>query len=133
MSEENLEIVRSRFAAFNRRDLDGVLRNWSPDAVLDWSNSRGFEAGVYRGHSEIRAFWERFLSAFESVRIEILDLREVGKGRLVADNVAYLRGRDGIEVQARSSFLITVRDGTTTSFTLYQTTQEALEAAGLPE
>jgi ketosteroid isomerase-like protein len=133
MSKENVEIVRSGFAAYNRRDLDGVLKHWSPDAVLDWSNSRGFEAGVYRGHGEIRAFWQRYLSAFESVRIEILDLREVKEGRLVAENVAYLRGRDGIEVQARSAFLITVRDGTTTSFTLYQTTQEALEAAGLPE
>jgi hypothetical protein len=50
MSEENVEIVRRSTDAYNRRDLDGILENWAPDAVLDWSNSRGFDAGVYRGH-----------------------------------------------------------------------------------
>jgi hypothetical protein len=38
---------------------------------------------------------------------------------------------DGIELQARSAWLITVRDGKETSLTLYQTKQEALDAAGL--
>ena len=50
MSQENVEIVRRSTAAYNRRDLDGILESWAPDAVLDWSNSRGPEAGVYRGH-----------------------------------------------------------------------------------
>jgi hypothetical protein len=56
---------------------------------------------------------------------------EVEDGLLIVENVAYLRGRDGIEVQAQSTLLITIRDGETASLTLYQTKQEALEAAGL--
>jgi ketosteroid isomerase-like protein len=133
MSEENVEIVRRSTDAYNRRDLDGILENWAPDAVLDWSNSRGFEAGVFRGHSEIRAFTQRFLEAFDDVRLEIEDLVEVEDGLLVMENVTHLRGRDGIEVQARSTWLITVQDGEQSSLTLYQTKQEALEAAGLPQ
>jgi ketosteroid isomerase-like protein len=133
MSQENVERVRRGFAAYNRRDLDGVLENWAPDAVLDWSNSRGFDAGVFRGHDEIRAFWRRFLDAFDEVRFEIDDPLEVKDGLFLVENVAYLRGRDGIEVQARSALLIAIRDGETTSLTLYQTKQEALEAAGLSE
>jgi hypothetical protein len=35
--------------------------------------------------------------------------------------------------QARSGWLITSRDGKTTSFTMYQSKQEALEAAGFKE
>jgi ketosteroid isomerase-like protein len=131
MSGENVEIVRRSTDAYNRGDLDGIVENWAPDAVLDWSNSRGFDAGVYRGHDEIRAFVQRFLAAFEEVRIEIDDPMEIEDGRLVVENVTYLRGRDGIEVQARSAWLITFRNGEQTSFTLYQTKQEALEAAGL--
>ena len=50
---------------------------------------------------------------------------------MIVENVGYLRGRDGIEVQARSAWLITIRDGELTSLTLHQTKQEALEAAGL--
>jgi ketosteroid isomerase-like protein len=134
MSQENVEIVRAGFAAYNRRHLDGILENWVPDAVLDWSNSRGLDAGVYRGHDEIRAFMERFLATWDEVRIEIVDGPvEVEDGVLITENVAYLRGRDGIDVQARSTLLATIRDGEQTSLTLYQTKQEALEAAGLSE
>jgi ketosteroid isomerase-like protein len=134
MSQKNVEIVRAGFAAYNRRHLDGILENWAPDAVLDWSNSRGLDAGVYRGHDEIRAFMERFLATWDEVRIEIVDGPvEVEDGVLITENVAYLRGRDGIDVQARSTLLATIRDGEQTSLTLYQTKQEALEAAGLSE
>jgi ketosteroid isomerase-like protein len=134
MSEENIEIVRRGFAAANRGDLEGALELWAPDAIWDWSNSRGFDAGVFRGHGEIRAFWQRFRAAFEEVRLELVDEPvEVEDGLVVAENVTYLRGRDGIEVQARSAWLVTFRDGEQTSLTLYQTKQEALEAAALSE
>jgi ketosteroid isomerase-like protein len=133
MSQENVEIVRRGTDAYNRRDLDGILENWASDAVLDWSNSRGFDAGVFRGHDEIREHWRRLLAAFDEVRIELIDPIEVEDGLLIVDNVGYLRGRDGIEVQTRSAWLITIRDGKTTSFTLYQTKEDALEAAGLSE
>jgi hypothetical protein len=73
----------------------------------------------------------RFLATWDEVRIEIVDAVEVRDGLVMAENVTYMRGRDGIEVQARSAWLITVRDKKETSLTLYQTKQEALEAAGL--
>ena len=133
MSQENVEIVRRATDAYNRRDVDWLVENWAPDAVLDWSRSRGFEAGVYRGHEEIRAFTEQFLAAWDEIRIEIDIPIEVEDDVLVVENVTYFRGRDGIETQARSSWLVTFRDGHQTSLTLYQTKQEALEAAGLRE
>jgi ketosteroid isomerase-like protein len=133
MSQENVEIVRKATDALNRRDVDGWLENWAPDAVVDWSNSRGPDAAVYKGHDEIRAFTQRFLAAWNDVRIEIDDPTEVEDDLLVVENLAYLRGRDGIETQARSAWVITFRDGQQTSLTLYQTKREALEAAGLRE
>jgi ketosteroid isomerase-like protein len=134
MSQENIEVVRRSTDAYNRRDLDGMLDNWAKDAVLDWSNARSFDASVYRGHEEIRAFTERFQAAWDEVRAEIVDGPvEVADGVIVAENITYMRGRDGIEVQARSTWLITIRDGEQTSLTLYQTKQDALEAAGLRE
>jgi ketosteroid isomerase-like protein len=133
MSKENVVRVRRGFDLYNRGDLDGILEDWASDAVLDWSNSRGVEAGVYRGHGEIRAFWQRFRATWDEVRFEIDDPVEVKDGLLIVENVAYMRGRDGIEVQARSAWLTTMRDGETASLTLYQTKQEALDAAGLSE
>jgi ketosteroid isomerase-like protein len=132
MSQENVEAVRLATEAFSGRDV-AFLENWATDAVMDWSNARGFEAGVYRGHAEIRAFVERFWEAFDHLRVELVDLVEVEEGVVVADNITYFRGRDGVEVQARSAWLITFQDGQQTSLTLYQTKQEALEAVGLSE
>jgi ketosteroid isomerase-like protein len=133
MSQENVEIVRAGFDAYNRRDLDAILEYWAPDGVLDWSNSRGVGAGIYRGHDEIRAVAEGFLATWDEVRIEIVDAVEIRDGLVIAENVTHFRGRDGIETQARSAWLITLRDGKETSLTLYQTKQDALEAAGLEE
>jgi ketosteroid isomerase-like protein len=117
MSEENVEIVRRGFAAANRGDFERALEDWAPDAIWDWSNSRGFDAGVFREHGEIRAFWHRFLEAFDEIRFELDDLVEVDDDLLIVENVAYLRGRDGIEAQARSAWLVTIRDGKQTSLT----------------
>jgi ketosteroid isomerase-like protein len=125
---ENADIVRRSTDAYNRRDLEGIVSHWAPDAVLDWSRSRGPDAGVYRGREEILGFIERFLDAFEDARIDLGDVREVDEGVLVAENVTYFRGRDGIEVQARSAWVVTVRDGQQTSLTLFQSKREALEA-----
>ena len=133
MSQENVETVRRSLTAYNDGDVEGALEEWAPDAVWDWSNGRAFDARVYRGRDEIRAFWQERLAAFEEIRFELVDLQEVEDDRVIVENVAYMRGRDGIQVEARSAWLITFPDGKQTSLTLYQTKQDALEAAGLSE
>jgi ketosteroid isomerase-like protein len=134
MSQENVDLVRRATEAYNRRDLERFMKTWAPDAVVDWSNSRGFDARVFRGHDEIRALLASFLETFEGARIELVDDPvEIEDGLVIAENVTYLRGRDGVEVQARSCWLIRIRDGQQTSLTLYQTKQDALKSVGLSE
>ena len=134
MSQENVEAFKRGLDAYNRRDVDAMLEHWTPDVVLDWSNARNFDAGVFHGHDEVRALTKLWLETWEAIRLELpSDPVEVQDDVLVVENVAYMRGRDGIEVQARSAWLITMRDRKVASFTLYQTKQEALEAAGLRE
>ena len=127
------EIVRRAIEAYNRRDLDAMLREWAPDAVVDWSNSRGVDADVYRGADQIRIFAERFFESFAEGRVEIIELDEVQPGVVIVDNLTRFRGREGIEVQARATFLINIRGGVQKSLTLYQTKAEALAAAGRSE
>ena len=50
---------------------------------------------------------------------------------VVVPNTAHIRGRQGIEVTARSSFVFTVENGQITRFRMFQERAEALEAAGL--
>ena len=95
MSPENVEVVRRSTEAYNRGDFDGMLEYWAPGAVLDWSNSYGLDARVFRGHNEIRVFMRRLLGSFEKARMELADdPEEIEDGLVIAENVAYLEGRD---------------------------------------
>jgi len=132
MSQQIVETVRRHFEAWNRRDLTAWLALFPSDAEIDWSRSRGPLKGVYRGHGRLKTFWAEFWSTFEDVQVEIHDLTEVGS-EVVVPNTAHMRGREGIEVIARSSFVLTVQNGQITRFRLFQERAEALEAAGLRE
>ncbi len=132
MSGENIETVRRHNEGWNRRDLTTWLASFHPDAEIDWSRSRGLFKGVYRGHEEHKSFWGEFWSTFENVNVEIHDLTEVGSEIVVA-NTAHMRGREGIEVIARSVLVFTVENGQITCLRLFQERAEAFEAFGLRE
>ena len=102
------------------------------DAEIDWSRARGPFKGVYRGHGEREAFWNEFWSTFEEAEIETYDFTEAGS-EVVVSNTAHFRGREGIEVIARSAFVFTVENGQITRLRMFQERAEALEAAGLSE
>jgi ketosteroid isomerase-like protein len=57
---------------------------------------------------------------------------EVGS-EVVVPNTAHLRGREGIEVIARSTFVFTVENGQITRLRMFQERAEALEAVELRE
>src|SRR6478672_2336406 len=110
MSQENVEVVRRAIEAFSRRDLDAMVRYAHPDVEVDWSRSRGVEAGIYRGREETRRFWGTFYASFDRIVAVPEELIEHGDYVIVLDRTR-LWGRDGIEVEARNVGLVTVRDG----------------------
>jgi ketosteroid isomerase-like protein len=132
MSQENLEVVWRNQEAWNRHDLRTWLATFRSDAEIDWSRARGPFKGVYRGPREFEAFWDVFWSTFDDVQVEIYGLAAAGS-EVVYSNTAHMRGRQGIEVTAKSTFIWTVENGQITRFRMFQERAEALEAAGLPE
>ena len=132
MLEESVETVRRNIEAWNRRDLTTWLASFHPDAEIDWSRSRGPLKGVYSGHGELEAFWGEFWSTFEDVQLETHGLTEAGS-EVLFSNTAHMRGREGIEVSARSTQVFTVENGQITRLRLFQERAEALKAAGLRE
>jgi ketosteroid isomerase-like protein len=133
MSQENVDVVRRGIEAWNQRDLTTQLALYRSDAEIDWSRSRGLLKGVYRGHQGIQTRWNEFWSTFEEVQLETHGFTPVGSSEVVVSNTAHLRGREGIEVIARSTFVYTVENGQITRLRMFQERAEALEAAGLSE
>ena len=52
---------------------------------------------------------------------------------VVVWNTAHMRGREGIEVSARTALVFTVENGQVTCLRLFDEQDEALEAVGLSE
>ena len=92
--------------------------------------SHGFQAGVYRGFDAALRFYDGYFEVFDEIVIEPDRFIEAGDS-VVVPNVAHQRGRDGIEVSARSALVFTIRNRRITRICLYQETDEALKAVGL--
>jgi ketosteroid isomerase-like protein len=131
MSQENVEIIRAVVAAFNRGDWDAALSYAAPN--LRWDTSRDLNEwrGVYETPEGVKRALEGFYGMWESWQGEIEEFVHVGDHVVVTRQTGYLRGRDGIEVTARTSAVLKVRDGVVTEWTHYTELKEALEAAGL--
>jgi ketosteroid isomerase-like protein len=132
MSQENVDVVRRSLEAFTSRDVEALRSLNDPRMELDWSESKGWLAGVYRGFDEALRFYEGYFQAFEATVIEPDQFIEAGES-IVVPNIAHQRGRDGIEVSARGTFVFTLRDHKIIRIRLYQETDDALKAVGLEE
>jgi ketosteroid isomerase-like protein len=130
MSHKNVKLVRKALDAYTRRDVDALRTLADPDMVLDWSASRGWLADVYRGVDEALRFYAGYFEGFDVIEIKP-DRFIVAGDSVVVPNVAHQRGRDGIEVSARSTLVFTVRNHKLIRICLYQETEQALEAVGL--
>ena len=131
MSQENVEIARASVGPFNRGDMDAAMKDVAPNAEFDWSRALGPYAGVYRP-DQIRRAIADFTATFESARWEPDEFIDAGEHVVMVGTIC-LRGRDGIEATARTTFVSTIRDGAIERVSLYQERQDALEAVGLSE
>jgi ketosteroid isomerase-like protein len=130
VSQENVEIVKRAIEAFSRGDLDAIEDG--ADVEVDWSRSRGLEAGIYRGREAVHRFWATFYETFGRIVVVPEELIEHGDSVIVLDQTR-LWGRDGIEVRAHNVSVATIRDGRIVKWRLCRDRAEALIAVGLEE
>lgn len=127
MSRENLELVRSAYDAWNRDDLEAQLAMLHPEFEYVTSGLFPGLAPIYRGHAGYRDFWRDFKQVWESLRIEIEELHEVGE-QYVALFTFEARSRDGLTVRRQFGNVLSVRDGLAARVEAFASWAEALEA-----
>ena len=131
MSQENVEIVKAAYDAFNREDWDASLKAAAPGFEMDFSRAVGPWRGVY-GLDQVRRVMEEFRETWESVRQEPHEFIEAGD-LVVVPSTMHVKGRGGIEVVVRAAVVWTIRNGAIERMVMYQSKEEALEAVGLSE
>jgi ketosteroid isomerase-like protein len=133
MSQENMDVIRSFYDAWNCGDLEGLFRLFDPD--IEWCLPEGgINTGVYRGHDAVRELMESYLEAFDYFRMEPERFFEAQDGRIVVFIRSPGRGKgSGVEVEVRTAYTWTIRDGKAVRCEIATDRAEALEAVGLSE
>ena len=132
MSLENVGVVRSSLAGWNRGDIDAWLDSMHPDFEFRTSGAYLGIDPVYRGEAGLRRFWRAFREPWESLEIHIDETRETG------DEVLALctfegHARDGMTVRREVAYLFRFVNNQTTRADSYGSWKEALEVVGLSE
>ena len=124
--------MRRTFEAYNRRDLDAAFRDVDPEIELDWTRSRGVQAGIYRGIQASRDFWRNLLEMFDPLINTPDEFIECGE-HVVVPFQTRLWGRDGIKVETHAAVVVALRSGRIVEWRLYQERDEALKAVRLED
>ena len=130
MSRENVEVVRRGYDAFNRGDLNAMAADFAPNFEYVTTGVVPGMTGPYQGQEGLAEFLEWMRSEFESPRIEVRELNEVGEDQVLA--AVTLRGR-GKQSAAAASWhvwhLWTLEDGRVLRGQAFTSIEAALEAA----
>jgi ketosteroid isomerase-like protein len=132
MSEENVEIVRAAFEAWNRGDFDRLLSLWSEEAEF-YPLRAQLEGRPYHGHKGLRRFVAEIGEEWRDVRFEIDELRDAGEHVIGAGRFR-ARGRtSGLNLNVPLGVIGAVRNERIVYGRMFSDPAEALEAAGLSE
>jgi ketosteroid isomerase-like protein len=135
MSEENVETFKRGAEAYNRRDVDGLLKTLDPE--VEWHSALlipfGGEATVSRGHDGVRDLLVEVDDALAEIHLDYSEIRDLGE-RIVGIGRIRTRGKQSGAVTEMPFGTVTdMKKGKAIRIWTFLDPQEALEAAGLSE
>jgi ketosteroid isomerase-like protein len=132
-SNENVEVVRQLFDAFNSGDLELILTLTHPEFEAEVPPSLSAEPDTYRGHDGMRRYWDSFQDAMQEIHFESERFWVAGETVVVAVRITAKGRRTAIAVEQQTAGVWTIRDGKALRAHVYASASEALGAAGLAE
>jgi ketosteroid isomerase-like protein len=129
MSQENVEIVRSYFAAYLAGDRSSAERLTDTRFEFVPSHTSHVTAPVHGWKEFIRVLAD-MQSQFETYEVIPDEIIDAGDDRVVVSHRRVAKSH-GVQVEDRLAHVITVRGGRISRMASYRSLEEALEAAGL--
>jgi ketosteroid isomerase-like protein len=131
MSEENVEVIRAAFEAWNAGDMDAFREMHDPDVILrtveDWP-----ERGPYLDREAVMRFFKQLRDTWDTDTVEAssdyLHLADRVVVRFTLHGVGH-----GPRAIGEYTVVFSVRKGKIREVDYFQDHDEALEAAGLSE
>jgi ketosteroid isomerase-like protein len=137
MSQENVELARTAFEAFNRAFNEGVPDLYDMlDPEIEWIPMTAIlEGRTYRGHDGVREWIEDMKREWTSYETMPERFQDLGDDRVLALGTWRARGRGGDVLLdfPHASWLLQYRKGKIVRVETFTDRTQALEAAGLSE
>jgi ketosteroid isomerase-like protein len=133
VSQENVEVVRAAFDAFERDDVDGYLSLCDPEIEVIQAADLLGAPQHQRGHAGVLEAIAVWPEQWDDYRIEVISMTDLGD-QVMVKQMSRGRGKGtGIPVEMLFTFLYSVRAGKITEWRIFTREDEALKAAGLEE
>jgi len=143
VSQENVEVVRAAFEAFNRGGIRPTLDGqFDPEVVWEMSPSFAIVLGdksVWRGREEVIVAHEELESTLGHLVTEVFEVIDTGEEVHTGEEVLvgfWSRGtglESGALAEIRAWYVLRLDDGRITHVRMFDARAEALEAVGLAE
>jgi ketosteroid isomerase-like protein len=133
MSEENVELIRTAYDAFERGDLEAVSQLHA--TTIEWQTSvEDPDAATHRGRVAVRRYIEGYMETFPGLRANLEECVEAPNDRVLA-TVRYTgRARaSGMDMDWRQWLVYTIKEGLIVRAAEYFDRDQALQAAVLSE
>jgi ketosteroid isomerase-like protein len=131
-SQANVEIVRSIYEAFARRDRVTPFELYATDIEWDVTGVE-LEGVVYHGHEGVRSSFRSLLAEFRDFDFQPLEFTPFADHVLVTVQEHGVGRGSGVVVERREYAVWTLRDGLVLRMRAFLDHGEALRAAGLEE
>jgi ketosteroid isomerase-like protein len=133
VSTDDVELVREAFELLDSDRYEQVLPLIDEHFEMVTTREVASEPDTYRGPEGVRRWWESFLEAMDSVRVEASRLHPAGEGQVIAEYVIRARGqRSGIEAEQPAVALATVAEGKLLRLEFFTSLDRARAAARPP-
>jgi ketosteroid isomerase-like protein len=128
MSQENVEIVRSAFDAWDRGDTDAILAMCDEDIVVVQAAELPGVPPRQNGHAGVLEAFALWPGYWDDYYIEVLRTVDLGEQVLVNTTQGGRSKETGIEVSALFTFLFTLSDRKITEWRIFLRESDALDA-----
>jgi uncharacterized protein len=133
MSQENIEVVKAFTRRFEGGDRDEWREDFDSDVVLDTSATEMPFAGVYHGHQGIERFFRDWLGTWKDYEIAHREYIDAGDAVVVVFHQSGTGRGSGVRTERDFFGVYELREAKVVRYRMYESRQEALEAAGLRE
>jgi ketosteroid isomerase-like protein len=132
MASDSDRITELAMAAFNERDIEGIVALTHPEIVIElFGGFADLMGGRFEGHEGVRRYYTDWFATFETMRVDLEELLPADECTVAMTRLTATAEGSESEVEIPGAIVYAFEDGKIRRAGFYYDRSEALQAAGL--